>query len=243
MQYIIASLITWSCALSFDNLSFCGVFLDQLTKLRRLDVQSNRLTSVENLTTQEETLEELYLSHNAIDNEGASKLTGIALKFPNMSVLDLCRNRLTSTAPFAHLDGLEELWLSGNQIETFEDVEPLKIVDGDGKVRKLGQQLETLYLEYNPVASEFQYRIRLAEWIPCLKQIDATMIGGLGAYGIPSAVPSVLKPSKTGIVVSGGPIESLEEEMRRMQCAAIERAKSETAAMQQQEQKTEQTEE
>ena len=29
-------------------------FLDQLTKLRRLDVQSNRLTSVENLTTQED---------------------------------------------------------------------------------------------------------------------------------------------------------------------------------------------
>jgi protein phosphatase 1 regulatory subunit 7 len=167
-------------------------------------VQSNRLTKVENLTTQLETLEELYLAHNGIDDEGASCETGIALKFPNLNVLDLSRNRLTTTAPFAHLEALEELWISGNNIATFEAIEPLR----DAPVQKL----DTVYLEYNPVAKEFEYRKRLAEWIPSLSQIDATLIGGLGAHGIPTAAGS-------------GRAETAEEQLRRLQEAAIQRAK------------------
>jgi len=45
--------------------------LANLHKLRKLDVQSNRLTSIENLNGLEDTLEELYLAHNGIDDEGA----------------------------------------------------------------------------------------------------------------------------------------------------------------------------
>ena len=44
--------------------------LENLTKLRRLDVQANRLSAIEGLTTQVDTLEELYLSHNGIDDGG-----------------------------------------------------------------------------------------------------------------------------------------------------------------------------
>lgn len=44
--------------------------LQNLTNLRRLDVQANRLTTIEGLTSQVDTLEELYLSHNAVDNTG-----------------------------------------------------------------------------------------------------------------------------------------------------------------------------
>lgn len=44
--------------------------LQNLTNLKRLDVQANRLTTVEGLSSQVDTLEELYLSHNAIDNPG-----------------------------------------------------------------------------------------------------------------------------------------------------------------------------
>eukprot|EP00934_Nitzschia_sp_Nitz4_P000857 Nitzschia sp. Nitz4//scaffold180_size44305//2689//4167//NITZ4_007232-RA/size44305-processed-gene-0.8-mRNA-1//1//CDS//3329539446//857//frame0 len=145
--------------------------LETLTKLRRLDVQSNRLTKVENLMAQKDTLEELYLAHNGIDNEGASCETGLALTFPNLNVLDLSRNRLTSTKPFAHLPGLEELWLSGNQVETMDAVEPLRQAAAENV-----QSLETIYLEYNPVASEFEYRKMLKEWIPSLQQIDADRI-------------------------------------------------------------------
>lgn len=181
----------------------------QLTKLRRLDVQSNRLTKVENLTSQQGTLEELYLSHNAIDDEGAFMPTGLQLSFPNLNVVDMCRNRLTSTSMFAHLEGLEELWISGNLVDSFDGVEPLRDAPN--------QKLETVYLEYNPVASEFEYRKRLAEWIPSLKQIDATLIGGLAAHGYPStAIPS------------GRKVESMEQQLRRLQDAAIRRAKEET---------------
>ena len=184
----------------------------KLTKLRRLDVQSNRLTSIENLTTQQDTLEELYLAHNGINDEGASMPTGLALNFSNLNVIDISRNRLTSTAPFAHLKNLEELWLSGNQMEDWDAVKPLKEAASAGN-----QTLETLYLEYNPVASEFEYRKQLAEWLPSLSQIDANLVGGLAAHGLPS-LPT---PS---------PMVSLEEQMRQLQTEAIERAQRETEA-------------
>ncbi len=146
-----------------------------------------------NLTTQRDTLEELYLAHNAIDTEGASFDTGLAMTFPNLSVLDLSRNRLTSTKPFAHLPGLEELWISGNEISTFEDVEPLKEAASSGI-----QSLDTIYLEYNPVASEFEYRKRLKEWIPSLNQIDATLIAGIATGGPPpkAVTPMMMTPEQ-----------------------------------------------
>jgi hypothetical protein len=190
-----------------------------LTKLRRLDVQSNRLTKIENLTSQQETLEELYLSHNGIDDEGAYLPTGLQLSFPNLNVVDLCRNRLVTTSAFAHLEGLEELWISGNQIDSFDGVAPLRDASPN-------QHLETVYLEYNPVASEFEYRKRLAEWIPSLKQIDATLIGGLAAHGFPSAAA---RPSGGGTGAGGAPpMETMEQQLRRLQDAAIQRAKKET---------------
>lgn len=165
----------------------------QLTKLRRLDVQSNRLTKVENLLTQQSTLEELYLAHNGIDDEGASCETGLALDFPKLNVLDLGRNRLTSTKPFAHLKGLEELWLSGNQMETMDAVLPLKEASEAGI-----QSLETIYLEYNPLSKEFEYRKRLKEWIPSLQQIDADMIRPMGMAGTMSTTlrPTMMTPEQ-----------------------------------------------
>lgn len=169
-----------------------------------MDVQSNRLTEIENLTSQNDTLEELYLGHNGITTEGVGMPTGLAQAFPNLTVLDLSRNRIISTEPLAHLVSLDELWLSGNKIATFADVQPLSA---------LGEGLETLYLEYNPVADEFQYRTRLAEMLPSLKQIDATMIGGLASHGI--------QPVTRG----GGAALTVEEEMRRLQDAAIARAR------------------
>lgn len=166
------------------------------------------MTEIENLTSQNDTLEELYLSHNAITSEGASKATGLAQAFPKLNVLDLCRNRVVSTEPFAHLSSLEELWLSGNKITTFDDVQPLSA---------LGEHnLETVYLEYNPVADEFEYRKKVAELIPSLKQIDANVIGGLAAHGMaPAGRP-------------GGAVQSAEEEMRRLQAAAIARARDQS---------------
>lgn len=176
--------------------------LSKLTKLRKLDLQSNRLTRIENLCGQVDTLEELYLSHNAIDVVGAMCETGLALPFVQLSTIDMTRNRLTDTSPFAHLtSSLTDLWISGNDIKTFEDIEPLRGLT----------QLDSLYLEMNPVDKDFEYRMKLAKMIPSLTQIDANTIGGRmmgGGHGY--SLPT--QPS-------------LAERMRRMQDLAIKKAK------------------
>jgi len=166
-------------------------------------VQSNRLTKIENLAAQVDTLEELYLAHNGIDNEGAKCETGLALPFTKLDTLDLSRNRLTDTSPFAHLKSLSELWISGNDIKAFEDVEPIA-----------GLELEGIYLEYNPVDKEFEYRKKLKEMIPSLNQIDANLIGGLAQHGYGSARSS------------GG---NLVERMRQLQDVVIQKAVPETS--------------
>lgn len=182
--------------------------LDRLTKLRRLDVQANRLTRVENLTAQVDTLEELYLAHNGIDDEGASCETGLALNFTALNTIDLSRNRLQSTKSFAHLLALEELWLSGNSIQTFDDVESLSALG-----TRDGACLEGIYLEMNPVAGDFEYRKKLAQMIPSLKQIDANAIGGNHAIGVPTAR-----------------MQGMVDRMRELQDAALRRASEQAEA-------------
>ena len=183
--------------------------LGNLKKLRRLDVQSNRLEVIEGLTTQNDTLEELYLAHNGITVEGASTPTGLQLTFPKLSVLDLCRNRLTNASPFAHLTSLDELWLSGNKIATFADVACLST---------LGQSLDTIYLEYNPLQEDPLYRKKIAELLPSLSQIDANLIQGLTANG--------MEP-----VALGRAYETDEEKLKRLRDEAIDRARKETDAL------------
>ena len=180
--------------------------LEKLAKLRRLDIQSNRLTTVENLASQVETLEELYLSHNAITTEGASILSGLAQAFTNLSVLDLSRNRLTTCQPFAHLISLEELWLSGNKIASFDVVKPLANVP-----------LETVYLEYNPLQEDPLYRKKLAEAIPSLKQIDANMI-----------TPTTYASLSTTAAKPKTVVETEEERLRRLQGMVVARAQQDT---------------
>jgi len=174
--------------------------LETLTKLRRLDVQSNRLTAVANLQAQVDTLEELYLSHNAIDNEGAAMETGLALTFPNLSVLDLNRNRLTSTDPLVHQPALDELWISGNCIATMDDVQSLTDI----------KELDTIYLEFNDCQKDPLYRKKLSELMPNLEQIDADPI----------------RPMSFGD--RGGVVETTEERARRLQELALQRAQEQS---------------
>jgi len=206
--------------------------LESLRNLRRLDVQSNRLTTVMNekdgdcfLNSQRNTLEELYLAHNGLDDVGISGLLSLtnsssSSTFPKLTILDLSRNRLTSTAPLVidsknnltgHWPSLEELWLSGNVITDLEAIRSLKEASG----KNLLPKLETVYLEYNPVSKDFEYRKKLAEFIPTLLQIDATTIRGHG---------SVLKPASSGGRDDGG-ATTTEERLRQLQAVAIRRAK------------------
>ena len=183
--------------------------LTSLTKLRRLDVQSNRLTSIEGLTGQIDSLEELYLARNGIDDEGAMKESGLMLDFKNLTTLDLSKNRLKSCRPFAHLDSLNDLWLSENEIGTFEDVEPLSRLG-----TRDGAELTEVYFEHNPIYKDFEYRKKLKEIIPSLVQIDANVIGATG-YG--------------SVNVSTASPEHVMEQMRLLQEKAISKAQDEAA--------------
>jgi protein phosphatase 1 regulatory subunit 7 len=180
--------------------------IEKLTKLRRLDVQSNRLTFVANLESQKDTLEELYLGHNGITDEGASQPTGLALNFTQLTTLDLSRNFMTSTQPLAHLVTLNDLWMSGNKIESFDQVSYLSSLT----------ELDTIYLEYNPIGDDFEYRMKVKKIMPSLNQIDATLIRGLAMHGMAS-------------MSGGGVAETHEEKMRRLQDIVIRKAQAETA--------------
>lgn len=199
--------------------------IEKLTKLRRLDVQANRLTVVENLTTQKDTLEELYLSHNNIGNRGASQPTGLALEFSALTTLDLSRNRISTTSLFVHLTNLTDLWLSSNKITTFDDVEPISQL----------HQIESIYLEYNPVANEYDYRLRLASINPNLQQIDANMIAGRSGFGgvatYDASSSSGTKELLSSLVSDGTKsTEAIENLNRKRLEMAVDRARTETEA-------------
>merc|ERR1719253_33859 len=110
--------------------------LDKLTKIRRLDVQSNRLTKVENLSSQAPTLVELYLAGNGITDDGISQSDTNGLcgqLFPNLSTLDLSKNKLTTTKFISfkekdHFPSLEDLWIPGNNITTFDQIQNLSLL-------------------------------------------------------------------------------------------------------------------
>jgi protein phosphatase 1 regulatory subunit 7 len=79
-----------------NRIAEVGDGLSSLTNLRRLSLQSNRLTSMAGLQHCT-ALEELYLSHNGIQQlEGLQALT-------KLKILDIANNRLRQ------IDGLETL--------------------------------------------------------------------------------------------------------------------------------------
>ncbi|KAJ2844674.1 Protein phosphatase 1 regulatory subunit 7, partial [Coemansia brasiliensis] len=71
-----------------------------------------------------------------------------------LTILDVTSNQLTQLANIGHLQHLEDLWASGNQLDSFENIEaecaPLL-------------QLRTVYFEFNPLqrAQPANYRRKL----------------------------------------------------------------------------------
>ena len=101
-----------------------------------------------------------------------------------------------------HFPSLEDLWIPGNNITTFDQIQNLSL---------LGDHLETIYLEFNPIDKDFEYRKKLKEIIPSLVQIDANLIDSLYGGGGSGAI--------------GDGIFSLEDRMKQFQGLALERAK------------------
>ena len=238
--------------------------LQNLTKLRRLDVQGNRLISLVDdnnvcyLNAQRGKLEELYLALNGLTNDSLAGLLSTDtdtssqqnkkyVTFPKLTVLDLSRNRLNSIDALFKImnddDGstgatgpgdddanvnvddvvgywpvLESLWLSGNMITHFNDLEIVKIAS----TKNLLPDLDTLYLEYNPIAKDYEYRTKIAQYIPQLKQLDSTYMHGHGhTHGSWSS--SVLSSATNN--TKNKNTTTTEEKLRVLQEVALLRAK------------------
>ncbi|XP_074820326.1 protein phosphatase 1 regulatory subunit 7 isoform X1 [Natator depressus] len=133
--------------------------LDALTNLTVLSIQSNRLTKIEGLQNLVN-LRELYLSHNGIEVieglENNNKLT----------MLDIASNRIKKIENVSHLTELQEFWMNDNLIESWSDLDELKGA----------KNLETVYLERNPLQKDPQYRRKIMLALPSVRQIDATFV-------------------------------------------------------------------
>lgn len=134
--------------------------IEGLTKLRQLDVQNNRLRSLGTGLLGLTNLEELYLACNAIEN-----VNGLPVNSP-LNTLDLSTNRISCIAGIEQHQHLTELWMTASLLASFEALEPLVALP----------HLECLYLEHSPIASDFEYRMRITKMISSLVQLDANAV-------------------------------------------------------------------
>jgi len=158
--------------------------INRLPCLRQFDCQNNRLTTliwddekkgesgdvatdgdsvgaasntgIAGLTT----LEELYLACNALQN-----LHGMPQQSP-LDTIDLSTNQINSLAGVESLQHVTELWMTSSKLSSFEELEPLQALP----------KLECLYLEHSPLASDFEYRMKVTAMLPSLQQLDATTV-------------------------------------------------------------------
>ncbi|KDO16430.1 hypothetical protein SPRG_18044 [Saprolegnia parasitica CBS 223.65] len=134
--------------------------LGALAKLRVMSIQSNRLLAIDNLSANV-ALEELYLSHNGI--EALVNLDHLT----KLTILDVGANRIKTIPQSMGANvALEDLWLNDNEISSFDDIQHLAA----------NTKLETLYLERNPLASDFEYRLKIQGALASVQQIDATPV-------------------------------------------------------------------
>lgn len=134
--------------------------LDSLLNLRRLGLQSNRIEAIEGLGHLS-SLEELYLSHNGIKSmKGLEKLS-------NLRVLDLATNFIEHIEGIQELPHLKEFWINDNKLASFDEL----------KMLQSATQLETVYLEGNPLAKDKDYEKKTLEILPdSLEQLDALLV-------------------------------------------------------------------
>ncbi|XP_068023549.1 protein phosphatase 1 regulatory subunit 7-like [Melanerpes formicivorus] len=121
--------------------------------------RNNRLTKIEGLQSLVN-LRELYLSHNGIEVieglENNNKLT----------MLDIASNRIKRIENISHLTELQEFWMNDNLVESWSDLDELKGA----------KNLETVYLERNPLQKDPQHRRKIMLALPTVRQIDATFV-------------------------------------------------------------------
>jgi Leucine-rich repeat (LRR) protein len=147
--------------------------------LTTLSLQANRLTSVGPGLGGNLQLTELYLGQNGLVN-----LAGVEV-LTKLDTLDAGFNRLSELPPLTSLTGLRELWLNNNDFHDWKELVPIKELH-DLQLNERKQQseaeqeavpvLETVYLEANAVAGQLNYKAKVLQLAPSLKQLDSNYI-------------------------------------------------------------------
>jgi len=88
----------------------------------------------------------------------------IVSQMPNLEVLSLSVNSIRSLQPFSHCPNLTELFLRGNLISDFSELQYLSGLP----------RLRVLWLSENPIASHPNYRERILQMLPGLEKLDET---------------------------------------------------------------------
>ncbi len=126
-------------------------------------------------------LDQLYLSHNGISTvEGLSCST-------SLTTLDLAANMIAELAGMEKLKDLGDLWLNDNKVVCVVSACLARVdfsmvffspqVDDWNQLKHLEhmKELQTIYLERNPIDRGADYRRKLKLALPSLTQIDATL--------------------------------------------------------------------
>jgi Leucine-rich repeat (LRR) protein len=119
------------------------------------------LTSLENGLLSLHCLKELYLACNRIES-----IKGVFPVPSQLMIIDLSTNGLASLVTAESLTELEEFWISGSKISTFDDLLPLTKLE----------KFKCIYLEHSPIAKDYEYRQTITKMFPTLTQLDATAV-------------------------------------------------------------------
>jgi cilla- and flagella-associated protein len=83
-----------------------------------------------------------------------------------LNTLDLSDNLIKNLENLDNQLHLEELWLTNNKVEMFSELDYLKKLPS----------LKTIYLERCPVYFYPDYKVKILEICPGIKQIDALIV-------------------------------------------------------------------
>lgn len=138
-------------------------------KIRIVSLQSNRITDwSDSFSGNVCSVHELYLSDNRLPSPREDYLS----PFRSLKILDLGGNRIRDLEAISRVESLEELWINDNEICDMKQLELLKNL----------RNLQTLYLERNPVQSQLgpAYRLSIIRIVPWITQLDAIPIDRSG---------------------------------------------------------------
>ena len=86
----------------------------------------------------------------------------IISKMPNLEVISLSLNHISTLFPFKDCKKLRDLFLRNNNISDVNEVHFLKDL----------KELRTLWLSQNPITQDSNYRLRVIKILPQLKKLD-----------------------------------------------------------------------